>query len=110
MIAHMAMVAVLILPQAKSAAALQDPWLSPDKVKHFAIAGFIESSSFASLEAVGVSRNHSFAGAIAITGALSLLREVHAKRTKNQFSFRDLTWDLAGGLAAYVMLRHTERP
>ena len=110
MIAQLAMVAALILPQTKSAVAVQDPWMSPDKAKHFLIAGFIESASFAGLESVGVKRNASLTGALVITGALSLMRELHDKRAKNQFSFRDLTWDLAGGLAAFVMLRHTDRP
>ena len=102
--------AALLLPQTRSAAALQDPWFSPDKAKHFMLAGFIESASFAGLETLGVSRSSSLAGAVAITGALSIVREIHDKRTKNQFSFRDLTWDAAGALAAYFMLRHTELP
>lgn len=110
MIAQVALLAALVFPQTKSAVAFQDPWFSPDKAKHFLVSGFIESASFAGMETIGVSRKSSMAGAIAITGALSLMREIHDKRTKNQFSFRDLTWDLAGGLAAYVLLRHTERP
>ena len=110
MIPHLALVGVLLLPQTKSTEVVLDPWLSPDKAKHFVISGFIESTSFAGLETVGASRNASLAGAVAITGALSLLREIHDKRTKHQFSFRDLTWDLAGGVAAFVMLRHTEKP
>lgn len=110
MITHLAMVGVLLFPQAKSAALLQDPWFSPDKAKHFVIAGFVESATFAGMESVGASRNASLGGALAITGALSILREVHDKRVKNQFSFRDLAWDLAGGAAAFVMLRHTQRP
>jgi uncharacterized protein YfiM (DUF2279 family) len=110
MITQMALVAALLLPQTRSGAALQDPWFSPDKAKHFMLAGFIESASFAAMETAGISRNSSLAGAVAITGALSLMREIHDKRAKNQFSFRDLTWDAAGALAAFVMLRHAERP
>ena len=120
MIAQGLLAITLLLPQSKvalfdsvavsSQVAGQDSWLSPDKAKHFLLAGFIEGASFAALEAVGMSRHSSFSGAIAVTGALSLMREVHDKRAKNQFSFRDLAWDLAGGLAAFVMLRHTERP
>ena len=106
----MALVVALVFPQTKSAMPVQDPWVSPDKAKHFLIAGFVESSAFAGMETIGFSRKSSLAGAVAITGALSLMREIHDKRTKNQFSFRDLTWDIAGGLAAFVMLRHTEHP
>lgn len=110
MIAQLAMVAVLILPQTQSAVALEDPWVSPDKAKHFLIAGFIESASFAGLESIGVKRNASLTGALVITGALSVMREMHDKRERNQFSYRDLVWDVAGAAAAFVMLRHTERP
>jgi uncharacterized protein YfiM (DUF2279 family) len=110
MIAQFALIGALVFPQAKSALPLDDPWFSPDKAKHFAITAFVESAAFSGLESVRVSRNASFAGAISVAAAASLLREVHDKRVKNQFSFKDLTWDLAGGLAAFVMLRHTERP
>jgi uncharacterized protein YfiM (DUF2279 family) len=89
---------------------LNDPWFSPDKAKHFAIAAFVESATFAGLESARVNRNASFAGAISATAAVSLLREIHDKRVKNQFSFKDLTWDLAGGVAAFVMLRQTQKP
>lgn len=106
----MALIGALVFPQAKSVVALQDSWFSPDKAKHFFIAGFVESATFAGMESVGASRNVSFGGALAITGVFSVLREVHDKRVKNQFSFRDLAWDMAGGAAAFVMLRHTERP
>lgn len=109
-IAHLALIGALVFPQAKSAVALQDPWFSPDKARHFVIAGFVESATFAGLESSGVNRNSSFNGAFAVTAAVSLLREVHDKRAKNQFSFRDLTWDVAGGVVAFVMLRHTQRP
>lgn len=116
MIAQLALAVSLLagappLPQPDSIPAVrEDPWVSPDKAKHFLIAGFVESASFAGLEAVGVSRRGSFAGAFALTAGVSLLREIKDKRSKNQFSLRDLTWDFAGGLAAFVILRHTERP
>lgn len=110
MIVHFALVSALFFPQTKSALPLSDPWFSPDKAKHFAIAAFVESATFAGLESVRVNRSASFTGAISVAAAVSLLREVHDKRVKNQFSFKDLTWDLAGGIAAFIMLRHTERP
>ncbi len=87
-----------------------DSWVSPDKAKHFLMAGFVETSSFAALQASGASRSSAFIGAFALTGAVSVVRELHDKRVRNQFSFRDLVWDLAGGVAAFAVLRHTERP
>lgn len=110
MIVQLALVGVMLFPQTKGSLPLDDPWFSPDKAKHFAIAAFVESVSFAGLEAAGANRNASVAGAVSVTAAVSLLREIHDKRVKNQFSFRDLTWDLAGGVAAFVMLRRTENP
>ena len=110
MITHFALVTALLFPQAKSALPLNDPWFSPDKAKHFALTAFVESATFAGLESMRVNRNAAFTGAISVAAAVSLLREVHDKRVKDQFSFRDLTWDLAGGVAAFVMLRHTEHP
>ncbi len=87
-----------------------DAWVSPDKAKHFLIAGFVESATFAGLETMGARRNSAFAGALGMAGAVSVIRELHDGRTKNNFSFRDLTWDLAGGIAAFLVLRHAERP
>ncbi len=110
MIAHLAFIATLVLPQTKSVVVSQDPWFSPDKAKHFLISGFVESAAFAGFESAGISRSGSFGGAFALTAAISVLREVHDKRVKNQFSYRDLTWDLAGGVAAFFILRHTEKP
>lgn len=87
-----------------------DAWVSPDKAKHFLMAGFVESATFAGLETMGARRNSAFAGAIGMAGAVSVIRELHDRRTKNNFSFRDLTWDLAGVVAAFLVLRHTEQP
>ncbi|MBA2688090.1 MAG: hypothetical protein H0U64_08310 [Gemmatimonadaceae bacterium] len=116
MIAQVAMAVTLLASAAPRPStdslghARSDPWISPDKAKHFLIAGFVESASFAGLEATGVPRNRAFLGAFAVTGAVSVIREVHDGRTKNQFSVRDLTWDALGGIAAFLVLRHTERP
>jgi pimeloyl-ACP methyl ester carboxylesterase/uncharacterized protein YfiM (DUF2279 family) len=87
-----------------------DRWFGPDKLKHFFISAFIESLAFSGLQASGASRSAAFAGAIATVAAFALGREVHDKRTKGIFSIPDLTWDAAGGGAALLMLRSTQRP
>ena len=110
MILQVAMVGVMLFPQMQGSPPLQDPWMSPDKAKHFLIVGFVESVSFAGLEAAGVRRSRAFQGAVTVTAAVSVLRELHDKRVKKQFSYRDLAWDMAGGVAAFVMLRNTQRP
>lgn len=85
-----------------------DAWFSPDKAKHFMLAGFVESSVFAALESAGMSRENAIVGAVGVAAAVSLGREVHDRKVKNQFSFRDLAWDLAGAAAAFAVIRHTD--
>jgi pimeloyl-ACP methyl ester carboxylesterase/uncharacterized protein YfiM (DUF2279 family) len=87
----------------------RDSWFGPDKVKHFFISAFIGSLAFSGLQATGASRNTAFGGAVATTAAFGIAREVHDKRTKGIFSIPDLTWDAAGGGAALLMLRSTQR-
>jgi pimeloyl-ACP methyl ester carboxylesterase/uncharacterized protein YfiM (DUF2279 family) len=86
-----------------------DGWFGPDKIKHFFVSAFIESVAFSSLQAIGAGRDAAFAGALATTAAFGFGREVHDKRTKGVFSVPDLTWDAAGGGAALLVLRSTQR-
>ena len=78
-----------------------------DKVKHFFMAGFIESMTFAGSQAIGAERGTARTAAIGVTAAFSIGREIHDRRTKGQFSFRDLAWDALGGVAAMIILNHT---
>ena len=86
-----------------------DSWWGPDKIKHFFISAFIESLAFSALQAIGAGRDAAFAGALGTTAAFALGREIHDKRTKGIFSVPDLTWDAAGGGAALLVLRSTQR-
>ena len=93
---------------AQSARAKQgDPLFGVDKVKHFFMAGFVETLTFASLEALGTDKSPARAGAIAMTVGVSLGREIHDRRTKGLFSFRDLAWDFIGGAAAMLIINRT---
>ena len=100
-------IAAFVRPVFKRAA--RDSWFGPDKVKHFFISALIESVTFSGLQATGASRGSAFAGAIATTAAFGIAREIHDKRTKGLFSVPDLTWDAAGGGAALLVLRSTQR-
>jgi uncharacterized protein YfiM (DUF2279 family) len=95
---------------ARAHVAVPDQWFAPDKIKHFLIAGTVESGAFATSEAAGLSRRNSFVAGVAVMAAFSLGREIHDKRVKNEFSWRDLTWDALGASAALVMLHHTQSP
>jgi uncharacterized protein YfiM (DUF2279 family) len=104
-----ALMATPVISHSQPVARPRDAWFGPDKVKHFFIAGFIESVAFAGAEAAGAKRSSSLPVALSIAGAVSIGREVHDRRTKGLFSIRDLAFDALGATAAYFLLRHTQR-
>ena len=85
-----------------------DPVIGVDKVKHFLIAGFVESMTFAGLQAAGANRSNARASALTVTAIVSVGREVHDKRKKGLFSVRDLAWDAIGTGAALLVLNKTQ--
>jgi uncharacterized protein YfiM (DUF2279 family) len=86
-----------------------DPLFGVDKVKHFFIAGFVESMTFAGMQSLGASRSTSRITAIKATSIVSIGREIHDKKKKGLFSVRDLAWDAIGAGAALVVLNKTQR-
>ncbi len=88
----------------------RDSWFGVDKIKHFFISAFIESVSYSALQAAGVNHRTARNGAIGVSAAFGVAREVHDRRTPgNRFSYKDLTWDALGITAGAVMIRHTVR-
>jgi len=87
-----------------------DSWFGVDKIKHFFMSAFIESVSYSALQAARVNHRSALGGAIGITLAFGVGREIHDMRAPgNIFSVRDLTWDAIGATAGAVMLAHTTR-
>jgi uncharacterized protein YfiM (DUF2279 family) len=86
-----------------------DPVFGVDKVKHFFIAGFVESLSFAGTQAMDANRRTARNVAIGVTAVVSVGREIHDRRTKGLFSIRDLAWDAIGAAAAMLLLNHTQK-
>jgi putative lipoprotein len=86
-----------------------DPWFGRDKLKHFVVAAAIETGGYAALRAAGLRPTASLAGASLLTAGASLAKELLDRRAYGHFSVRDLTWDAAGGGAAFVILDR-ERP
>jgi putative lipoprotein len=87
-----------------------DPWFGIDKVKHFFMSAFINSVSYSALQAARVNHRSAMAGAIGITVAAGLAREIHDMRVPgNIFSVRDLTWDAIGTTAGAALAAHTIR-
>jgi putative lipoprotein len=90
------------------AAVARDSWFGIDKIKHFFISAFIESVAYSGLQAVGVNRRPAVAGAIGITAAVGVGREIHDKRKPDKrFSYRDLTWDGLGIAAGAALVTRT---
>ena len=100
--------ALLVAPIQAQKPKPADPVFGVDKVKHFFIAGFVESMSFAGMQAAGSGRPAARASAIAVTAIVSVAREVHDKRRKGLFSVRDLAWDAIGASAALLVLNKTQ--
>jgi hypothetical protein len=84
-----------------------DPVFGVDKVKHFFIAGFVETMTFSGLQAAGANRSPARAGAIGATAVVSLGREIHDRRKKGLFSVKDLVWDALGAGAALLVINKT---
>lgn len=89
-------------------AVARDSWFGIDKIKHFFISAFIESVSYSALQAAGANYRTARNGAIGVSAAVGVAREVHDRRTPgNRFSYKDLAWDALGIGAGAIVLRHT---
>lgn len=87
----------------------RDSILGIDKLKHFLLAGFVESVAFAGLQAAGADRSTSLAGAGATVVVVSFGRELRDRRTSGLFSVGDLVWDALGAGAAMLVLARVQR-
>jgi putative lipoprotein len=89
---------------------IPDSWFAIDKVKHFFMSAFIESLSYSALQAAHVNHRSAMAGAIGVTAAFGVGKEIHDYRNpNNHFSIKDLSWDAIGAGAGVVLLSHTIR-
>jgi putative lipoprotein len=89
---------------------VRDSWFGIDKIKHFFMSAFIESVSYSALQAAHANHRSAMAGAIGVTAAFGIGREIHDSRNpKNIFSVKDLSWDAIGAGAGLVLLSHTIR-
>lgn len=99
----------LLLVLALQAQPPADRWFSPDKLKHFFMAAFVQSVTYSALRATQLGHQSSLVGATAGTVAVSIGKEwVDARRT-GVFSKRDLVWDAAGIGASTLLLERTAR-
>src|SRR3954463_13542077 len=79
---------------------VHDSWFGADKIKHFFMSVFVESVTYSALQASRVNHRAAMGGAISVTMAVGVGREIHDKRTPGKwFSYQDLTWDAIGAAA-----------
>lgn len=103
--------ALLLLLAAPGAAGAQRPGdrvFGADKVKHFALAFFVQSVGYSVTRVTGAGHGSSLGVASGLTAAVSVAKEWRDRRTTG-FSARDLVWDAAGAGAATLLLRRTAR-
>lgn len=86
-----------------------DKWFGSDKLKHFLVAAFTQSVAYSALQAARVHHDAALAGAWAVTGAVSVAKEVHDQRSYGLFSVKDLVWDAAGAGTATLLIRRSVR-
>jgi uncharacterized protein YfiM (DUF2279 family) len=86
-----------------------DRWFAGDKLQHFFTSAFVQSMSYGALRTAGVTHGTALAGATVTTLGVGVAKEVHDLHDRNEFSFRDLTWDAAGTGAATILLVRTRR-
>jgi putative lipoprotein len=86
-----------------------DAWFGPDKLQHFFTSAFVQSLGYGTLRKAGAPHGGALAGATAGSAVLGVGKEVHDRRTRGEFSLRDLAWDAAGAGAATVLLVRTTR-
>jgi putative lipoprotein len=86
-----------------------DSWFGPDKLQHFFTSAFVQSLGYGVLRRAGAENSPAIAGASVVTAIVGVGKEVRDRRTKGDFSVRDLAWDAAGAGSASVLLVRTVR-
>jgi putative lipoprotein len=87
----------------------RDSWFGPDKLEHFFMSAFVQSVAYGGLRRAGMEQGGAVAGASVTSAAVGVGKELRDRRTKGEFSVRDLTWDAAGAGAATLLLVRTVR-
>ncbi|PYP81183.1 MAG: hypothetical protein DMD35_02695 [Gemmatimonadetes bacterium] len=86
-----------------------DSWFGPDKLQHFFMSAFVQSAGYGIFRRAGADNGTAIAGASAVTTAFGEGKELHDRKTKGDFSARDLAWDAAGAGSASLLLVRTVR-
>ena len=85
-----------------------DGWFGADKIKHFLLAGFVQSAGYSVFRATSIDHRSSLVGATALSASISVAKELSDRRSTG-FSLRDLAWDAAGIGASTVLIDRIQR-
>ncbi|MFL5619905.1 MAG: hypothetical protein ACJ79A_16110 [Gemmatimonadaceae bacterium] len=85
----------------------RDAWFGPDKLQHFFTSAFVQSVGYAVLRRAGADQGPAITGASVVTAIAGVGKEAYDRRTKGDFSVRDLAWDAAGAGSASLLLVRT---
>ena len=100
---------VLVFTLGRAPEHSRDGWFGPDKLQHFFTSAFVQSVGYGVLRRAGAENSPAIAGASVVTAIVGVGKEVRDRRTKGDFSARDLMWDAAGAGSASVLLVRTVR-
>ena len=98
---------LLVLTLSRAPEHSRDAWFGPDKLQHFFTSAFLQSFGYGVLRRAGAESSPAIAGASVVTAIAGVGKEVYDRRTKGDFSARDLAWDAAGAGSASVLLVRT---
>ena len=84
-----------------------DPWVAPDKFRHFFASYTATSFSYASLRGAGVAHDPSLMVSVLAAGLAGVIKEVADVRAGHGASVGDLVWDAIGIAGAVLVLRST---
>jgi len=84
------------------------PFFGGDKVKHFLMSFFVQSVGYSVSRTAGVERSTSQGIAAAGVVSIGVLKELHDRSVGKPFSFGDLFWDGAGGVAAASLMNGSQ--
>jgi uncharacterized protein YfiM (DUF2279 family) len=85
----------------------RDGWFGPDKLQHFFTSAFVQSVGYGMLRRAGADQGPAITSASVATAIAGVGKEVYDRRTKGDFSVRDLAWDAAGAGSASLLLVRT---
>lgn len=83
--------------------------VGPDKIKHFFLSAFTQSTAYSAARLVRIGHDDALVAASIVTLGVGVGKEVADARAGRRFDVADLAWDIAGGVAASVVLEQTRR-